>query len=87
MSQSQASITHVNDVIYNVVNEIAEKEDVDPLELTPPLFDVIDSDALGQIFATTSSTGRMDVKVTFSYNGYDVTVCGDGCVSVEECEE
>jgi len=25
--------------------------------------------------------------VTFSYNGYDVTVCGDGCVSVEECEE
>jgi len=25
--------------------------------------------------------------VTFSYNGYDVTVRDDGCVSVEECEE
>jgi len=29
----------------------------------------------------------MEVQVTFSYNGYDVTVRDDGCVSVEECEE
>jgi len=25
----------------------------------------------------------MEVQVTFSYNGYDVTVRDDGCVSVE----
>jgi muconolactone delta-isomerase len=103
MIQAQTSTSHVNDVIYQVVNKIAEVEDVDPLELTenqgeslalqrgedvnPPLFDVIDSDALEQIFTTAPTADRIEVQVTFSYNGYDVTVRDDGCVSVEECEE
>jgi len=34
MIQAQTSTSHVNDVIYQVVNKIAEVEDVDPLELT-----------------------------------------------------
>jgi len=87
MVQVQTSTAHVDDVIYNVVEKVAEVEGVDPLELTPPLFEVIDPDALGQIFATAPTAGRMDIQVSFHHNGYDVTVCGDGDVSVEEREE
>ncbi|MDZ5810297.1 HalOD1 output domain-containing protein [Halorubrum sp. AD140] len=83
MVQAQSSPANVDTIIYNIVEKVAEQEAVDPIELTPPLFEVIDPDALGQIFATTPTAGRMEVQVTFSYNGYQVAVRGDGSVSVE----
>lgn len=83
MVQEPTATAHIDTVIFEVVEKIAEVEGVDPLELTPPLFEVIDPDALEQIFATTATDDRMDVQVTFSYNEYEVTVCGDG-VFVEE---
>lgn len=84
MVQTQPSTASADDVIYTIVEEIAGLEDVDPLTLTPPLFEVIDSDALEQLFAAASTGARTDVQVTFSYNGYEITVCDDGDVSVEE---
>lgn len=83
MVQEPTATAHVDTVVYKIVKKIAEVEDIDPLELTPPLSEVIDPDALEQIFATTPTADQMQVQVTFSYNGYEVTVCGDG-VSVEE---
>ncbi|WP_418286179.1 HalOD1 output domain-containing protein [Halorubrum sp. DTA46] len=82
MAQSQTSAAHVDSVICEVVTKIAQAEDVDPLELTPPLFEVIDPDALAQILATTPIASRMEVRVTFSYNGHEVTVGGDNVVKV-----
>lgn len=87
MAQAETGTAHVEDVINKVVNKIAEVEGVDPLELTPPLYEVIDPDALCQILATTSTAGRMNGQVTFSYTGYEVVVGGDGSVSVEKREE
>lgn len=49
--------------------------------------EVIDSDALDQVFATTPTDGRMVGQVTFSYREYKVTVCSDGYVSVVEPDE
>lgn len=83
MSQTQTATPHVSNVSDKVVERIAEVEDVDPFERTPPLYEVIDPDALDQIFAATPTAGRMEGQVTFPYNGYEVTVCGDGYVSVE----
>lgn len=83
MVQPQTATAHVGNVSNKVVKRVAEVEDVDPRELTPPLYDVIDPDALDQIFASIPAAGRMEGQVTFSYNGYEITVCGDGYVSVQ----
>lgn len=84
MLQAENSAIHANNVLFEVVMKLAEVEGVDPLKLTPPLFEVIDLDALTQIVATTPSAGQMHVQVSFNYNGHEVTVCADGGVSVKE---
>ncbi|WP_252699659.1 HalOD1 output domain-containing protein [Natronosalvus vescus] len=86
MSQVQTETARIS-TSQSVVEAVAEAEGVDPLELSPPLYDVIDPDALDQVFAPTSMESRMEGEVTFSYNGYEVTVCGDGYVTVEERNE
>ncbi|MFC7187271.1 HalOD1 output domain-containing protein [Halorubrum yunnanense] len=84
MVQARSSTADVDDVLCEIVDKIAEVEDVDPLELTPPLYEVIDPEALGQMFATIPTADRMELRVSFPYEGYEVTVHGDGDVSVEE---
>lgn len=87
MSQVQSATAVSNDVSRTVVEAVAEAKGIDPLELTPPLYEVIDPDALDQVFAASQTNGRMNGQVTFSYNEYEVTVCGDGYISVKERDE
>jgi len=71
-------------VSNSVIATVAEAEDRDPTEISPPLYEVINPEALDQLFAATPTTGRMSGEVRFSYKGYEVTVSGDGYVSVEQ---
>lgn len=68
-----------------VLDEIAEREGVSPVDLEPPLYDVIDPEALDFLFR---NHGRETVdsvrQIVFRYAGYDVSVSGDGEVGVEE---
>lgn len=50
------------------------------LRLTPPLHEVVDHEALDQLFAQGASTGM----VVFNYNSCEVSVFSDGFVSVEK---
>ncbi|MFB6309340.1 MAG: HalOD1 output domain-containing protein [Haloarculaceae archaeon] len=84
MNQVQTPIAGTDDICESVVEAMAEAEGVDPTELTPTLYEVIDPDALEQLFASPMPAGWMEGRVTFFYNGYEVTVCGDGYVVVEE---
>ncbi|MFC4451874.1 HalOD1 output domain-containing protein [Halorussus aquaticus] len=79
MVQTQIATAHVGNVCNEVVKKVAEVEDVDPLELTPPLSEVIDSDALESLFANNLAVG----KVVFNYNSCEVSVFSDGYVSVK----
>ncbi len=45
----------------------------------PPLYDAVDPDALNAVAA-----GLSEGQVKFPYAGYDVTVYGDGTVTLEE---
>lgn len=77
------SVTPVQcSVSQSVVDAIARAEGVDPVELTPPLYEVVDPDALNGLFDDTHHYGRLDREVVFTYKGYEVTVDGDGSVSV-----
>lgn len=82
MSNVQTATVGDRSVCRSVVEAVAEAEGVEPEELEP-LYEVVDPDALEELFAPTSTTGRMEGRVVFTYDGYEVTVCGDGFVSVE----
>lgn len=60
-----------------VLHEVAEQTGKSLEELNPPLFDVIDPDALDTIFR--SDTGH----VSFEYHGCVVTVSHSGTVNLE----
>lgn len=70
-----------------VVDAIAEREGVEPTELSPRLYDVIDPEALDSLFAPAETdTSRPTGTVRFSYNGYDVHVSSAGAVHVVETD-
>lgn len=61
-----------------VVEAVAEAKDVDPVEVTPPLNDVVDPEALDRLFE--SSAGNK--QFVFSYDGHEVAVGAEGEVLV-----
>nr|WP_279387666.1 HalOD1 output domain-containing protein [Natrarchaeobius chitinivorans] len=61
-----------------VVELIAEKEKVDPVELQPPLHSVVDTEALDRMIESMSGDGRVE----FQYCDYQVTVFGSGEVKI-----
>lgn len=61
-----------------VFRNVAEREGVDPIELEP-LGETIDPDALDRLFERDD-----DVELTFSYQGYHVTITPDGVVDLED---
>ena len=67
-------------VTHEIVKRVSDASGVDPLEL-PPLYRVIDPDALGAV--TEGSADASEVRVSFTYEGYRVTVTGAGDVTVE----
>ncbi|PSP78477.1 hypothetical protein BRC81_08010 [Halobacteriales archaeon QS_1_68_20] len=68
-----------------VVEAVADAEGTSPLDLRPPLYRVVDPDALDKLFSPPSlEHGQPDGEVTFEYRGYEVTVRADGSVSVTD---
>lgn len=61
-----------------VIEAVAAREGIDPLDLTDSLCDVIDPDGLNAVCRTGT------VRVTFAYHGYLVTVDGDNQVELTE---
>lgn len=70
--------TSIDVTVHNVVTAIAEQTGTDVLDL-PPLNDSIDTDALTALLESGSAP-----EVEFPYDGYTVTVDGDGRVRVAD---
>ncbi len=67
-----------------IVEAVAETEGIAPEALTPPLYDVVDPEALGNLFTATGRNRRSaGGRVRFTYHGHDVTVWADGEVDVD----
>jgi hypothetical protein len=62
-----------------VLCAVAEATDVSPMELSPPLYESINPDALESLVEGTSNES---VCISFEYHDCAVTVCGNGDVSV-----
>lgn len=71
-----------------VIEALAEQGDVQPVELEPKLYRVIDPDALNRLFAPTSDgRPRTNGYVVFDFDWCRVRVEADGTVSVERREK
>jgi len=68
----------VETVSEKVVQAVADQEEVSPLDITPPLFDAIDPDALDRLYGD----GRPGVTIDFQFSGYRVTVGENGCIDL-----
>lgn len=79
MSQDLAvTVPQDRSLTEQIIGTISEHEGVDPLEITPPIYDVIDPDAAETLFSDQSKHEPDEgVQLTFSYNGYTITVEGD----------
>jgi len=64
-----------------IVEAVSTSADTPAVEL-PPLYEVVDPDALDALFADGQAFG----VVTFEYAGHDVTVRADGHVGVSQIE-
>jgi hypothetical protein len=69
---------HVSD---QVVQMVATHTDTVPVDL-PPLFEVIDPDALDTLFDPAQAGVPLGTEVTFNYVGHKVTVADDGEVVI-----
>ncbi|NGM70443.1 hypothetical protein G6M89_15780 [Natronolimnobius sp. AArcel1] len=58
---------------YQVVEAVAQKEGVSPSELSPPLFHVVDPEALDAL-AQPDGDSSTPVEITFHYREYVVRV-------------
>ncbi|WP_266075871.1 HalOD1 output domain-containing protein [Haladaptatus caseinilyticus] len=64
-----------------VIGELAETVGVEPHELQPPLYDVIDPEILDRLVRRDGDA--TDASVSFTYREFTVVVRSDGYVSVE----
>ena len=78
--ENESTTSHV------VLEAIAEQEGIDVIDMTPPeyppLYTVIDPDALDSLFDRPSTDGERFGRVVFEYGSYEVTVHSDGTVDV-----
>jgi len=72
-----------------IIAEIADRNGTDPTELHPPLYEVIDVEALDALFASDRGRGlpTCDGRVEFTYGPWRVRVESDGSVAVEPGDE
>ena len=84
----QDNSTGSHPLCSEIIERIAKLKGVDPLDLQPRLSDVIDPDALEQVFDSRSNgTARRGGYLEFRYSGYRVSIRGDGELSIEPMNE
>jgi len=59
-----------------VVDAVAGEEGVSPTDLSPPLSDVIDIEALDALFGVPGKEEYGPMEVAFEYQGYQIIIAG-----------
>lgn len=67
-----------------IATTVADAAGVDPLDLDP-LYDVVDPEVVETLLETPSVSPESSIR--FTYAGFEVTVEGEGDISVEESTE
>ena len=82
MRSHEASSDEDVPTYVEVVEAVAAEKGVDPLALEPPLYDVLDPEALDALYGSPVDSGAT-LRVRFSYAGCTVVVDAEGRIDVE----
>ena len=69
-------------ISVSIIRAVAAVAEVDPLSLEPRLYDVVDPDALEALIS--SATSDSDVRISFPFGRYLVTVTAAGGITVRD---
>jgi predicted ATPase len=69
--------------IEQIITSIAEKEGIDPVEMTPPLGEVIDSDAVKTLLNQEPTNSGEQLEIHFTYFGYDIVASANGDIEIQ----
>lgn len=86
MSASRSAVPEAPDetpVDQRILETIAERNGVSPLDFDTPLWDVVDPEALDALFRSEGVSGHVE----FTYLGYRVRVRSDGRIALSEPNE
>lgn len=73
------------DLSIAVIEVLAEARGITPVEMDEPLYDVVDPDALDQLF-TDQTDGAVGGRVVFELGEHEVTVHADGDILVRRVD-
>lgn len=79
--QAEATPSMDDGLSHRVVYAVAEREDVEPEALDPPLYSALDPEALDRLW---ESDHDSSLSLSFRYLGYRIDVDADGTIAVEE---
>lgn len=86
LTHHQMSEFDAGTLTERIVSKVSHRKDVDPVELQPPLNEVVDLAALDALFASRNggTTRNGDGHVEFTYEGYRIRVESDGIIDIDE---
>lgn len=79
MSTSTLDHNPPRNVAEKIIDTISNAEGEAPTELTPPLYDAVDPEALDAVAESMDPEGT----IAFEYCGHEVRVSGDGEISID----
>ena len=83
-ARSQPRSAETSDTVSErVIRAVADRDGVSALDISPPLFDAIEPDALDRLY----HDGRCGVTTEFEYTGYRVTVTEGGQVELTAVDD
>lgn len=85
MSSHRANSIGLNnrdDLICRIISAVSTEVGTPPTELTPPLADSVDPDALNSLV----KHGPDDLRIVFTYQRKEIEITGDGAVTVKPSE-
>lgn len=74
---------HHSSLSTAVIEAVADESGTPATELPEQLHEVVDPDALDQLF-TPLDTGKRTGTIAFPFNGYHVTAYSDGTVEIKQ---
>ncbi|WP_436911911.1 HalOD1 output domain-containing protein [Halosimplex marinum] len=66
-----------------VLDAVAERAGVGVLDISTPLYDAVDPEALDAFYRTSQPSTGAPTRVSFEYYGYEVTVSADGEIRLD----
>lgn len=81
---SVTAIRQPESLSESVIEAVADREGVDPMDLTAPLYDAVDPEALDAMVQNDAKYNESSLRIEFQYYGYTISVSADGSVQVSD---